>query len=132
MDRRIEVFYDKKKNRLVYIGKSATSEYWDEHWLSSNDLKHMITTGSQFVVRRTKKYLQTGSRILEGGCGIGDKVYALRKAGYDAYGVDYAENTVKRVKKLFPELKIQVADVKKLPFYDEFFYFCCIRFESRA
>ena len=117
----MKVFYDKENNRLVYIGKAATSEYWDEHWLSNKDLKQIVTRGSRFVVKITKKYLRKGSKILEGGCGIGDKVYTLQKAGYDAYGVDYAETTVKRVKELFPDLKIRVADVRRLPFEDGFF-----------
>ena len=25
-------YYDKKHNRLVYIGKASNANYWDKHW----------------------------------------------------------------------------------------------------
>ena len=116
----MERFYDSMNKRMLYIGKAANPQYWDQHW-TGEGLKEQVTRGSGFVIRITKKYVPRGARILEGGCGIGDKVYSLYKEGYDVFGVDYAEETVMRVKQLFPELKIQVADVRELPFENDFF-----------
>jgi SAM-dependent methyltransferase len=72
-------------------------------------------------LRPTKKYLPLGSRVLDGGCGNAQSVYGLSKAGYDAYGIDYAPETVSTINRLTPELKVQLGDVRNLPFQDGFF-----------
>ncbi|MGR3318584.1 MAG: class I SAM-dependent methyltransferase, partial [Candidatus Anammoxibacter sp.] len=46
---------------------------------------------------------------------------SLHKAGFDAYGVDIAQDTVRTIRKRRPEIKIEIADVRKLPFSDEYF-----------
>ena len=118
-------FYDVINNRLVYLKQEADTVFWDKHWQTHN-LQNVIKTPprNRFIVRTTRKYLQKGSRILEAGCGMGDKVYSLQEAGFDAYGVDTAQNTVKEILKLRPQMKIKIADVRKLPFDDGYFDGC--------
>jgi len=117
-------YFDKKLGRLVFIARSATPDFWDEQW-DIKDLERAIRSGSQerFVSKTTKRYLlpTADHRILEGGCGKGNFVYSLRHHGYDAYGVDFAEETVRKINTLVPELRITVADVRKLPFADNYF-----------
>jgi len=114
-------YYDKVKNRLVYIGKKASSSFWDDHWNIDN-LKKAVEANknNRFILNSTKMFLQKG-KILEAGCGIGDNVYCLHHNGYSAFGVDFAENTVKKTNSLFPELNITKGDVRNLKFEDAFF-----------
>ena len=115
-------YYDGKKHRLVWINSGSSPEFWDDHWKINKNEKHFkYPAKHRFLKRTTKKYICKGKKILEGGCGLGDKVFALNNAGYDAYGVDYAEDTVKQVKKNWPKLKIQVGDVREQSFPDNFF-----------
>lgn len=116
-------YFDKSNNRLVYVDKVADDAYWDRHWNSeSSKLKEQFRIkNDRFVVGYTKKHLLPGTKILEGGCGLGEKVCALHYQGYDAYGVDYAKETVKKINQYAPELKIKVGDVRDLPFSDNFF-----------
>ncbi len=115
-------YFDKKNNRLVYISKSATPEFWDECWEDENLKKTIQGVSSRsFVHKKTGQYLKLGSKILEGGCGRGQYVYALQKWGYEAYGVDFAPETVKKITELFPEMKIVEGDVRALPYEDNFF-----------
>ncbi|NTW21967.1 class I SAM-dependent methyltransferase [Candidatus Falkowbacteria bacterium] len=116
------VYFDKKNNRLVMVENRADSDYWDSHWETSQ-LENKIKEGlrNRIVKKNTKRFLPSGGRIIEGGCGIGQLVYALGEWGYDAYGVDYAEKTIKKTKELMPELKIEIQDVKKMGFADSFF-----------
>jgi len=109
-------YYDISHNRLVFIQKKATSEFWDEHWNTEN-FKEIITSGKNdsFILKNSQKYLKTG-RILEGGCGTGAKVFALHYHGYDAYGVDFAKITVKKINESVPNLQVFPADVRSLPF----------------
>ncbi len=116
-------YFDKSNNRLVYVGKAANDTYWDQHWKSeSSELKEQIKVkNDRFIIGYTKKYLPPGAKIFEGGCGLGGKVCALHYHGYDAYGVDYARETVRKINRYAPELKIKVGDVRDLQFPDNFF-----------
>lgn len=116
-------YFDKNNNRLVYVGKAADDAYWDRHWKSENSKleKQIKVKNDGFVIGYTKKYLPAGTKIFEGGCGLGEKVSALHYNGYDAYGVDYAKETVKKINQYAPELKIKAGDVRDLPFPDNFF-----------
>jgi len=114
-------YYDKANNRLVYIEKKAAPAFWDDHWNVENFKKAVeAQKNNSLIINTTRMFLQNG-KILEGGCGIGGKVYSLHYNGYSAFGVDFAKSTVKRVNKYFPELNISEGDVRNLEFDDEFF-----------
>lgn len=113
----MNIYYSKQKNALVYCGVPSNSSTWDDHW--DDSLKSQFTFNS-FVVNETKKYLPKGSKIIEGGCGIGDKVYSLKKAGYDVLGVDFAEKTVNFLKQN-TDLNIELGDITHLHYPDASF-----------
>ena len=52
---------------------------------------------------------------------MGQIVYGLKSWGYDVYGVDWAKETIQRIKEHFPDLRVSVGDVRKLDFSDNFF-----------
>jgi SAM-dependent methyltransferase len=110
-------YYDKKNNRLVQVGVRADCKFWDAHW--GNNPSAAFRPRS-FIIPVVKKFLRQG-KILEAGCGRGDKVCLLQQAGYQALGVDYAPQAVERARQLRPDLDIRVADALQLPFSDEFF-----------
>lgn len=53
---------------------------------------------------------------MDAGCGNGGQVYGFNSWGFDGYGVDFAVETIKETKKIFPELKVSCQDVRKLDF----------------
>ena len=115
-------YFDTKNNRLVYVEQNASPEFWDTQW-NEKDLKKniMAVSDQSFVKRKTKQYLSAPAKILEGGCGRGQYVYALNRWGYDTTGLDYAPETVKKVNELFPEMKVILGDVRELPFAEDTF-----------
>jgi len=112
----------KKNHRLVGVHEASSPEFWDKLW-GKAELKKKILDGSKnpLVISTTQKYLPKGSRILEGGAGMGKNVYDLKQAGYDAVGIDYAPETVGRVKEAMADLDMRLGDVRRLPFEDESF-----------
>src|SRR3972149_8443410 len=110
-------YFDKNNNRLIYLGQKASHSFWDKRW-KIKDIKTEITGKKyDFVVLPTvKKYLLPGAKILEGGCGHGRFVYSLNKSGYDCTGVDFARETIKRIKKAVPGLKVEYGDIRNLNF----------------
>lgn len=119
----MERYYDKENKRLVYIGESATPDFWNSHWETEN-FKGMIERGkdNRFILRTLGKYFpdKSGS-VLEGGCGSGQVVYCMHVHGYKAIGVDFAKRTIQQVKDTMPELDVRVGDVRDLPFPDNYF-----------
>lgn len=114
-------YYNKLNNRLVFVGKTSDVNYWDRRWQGEDFESTLKAKKNRFIVKNTQRYLSPGARILEGGCGRGDKVYVLSSYGYDAYGVDYAKDTVERINRYAPQLKVTVGDVRNLQFEDGFF-----------
>jgi ubiquinone/menaquinone biosynthesis C-methylase UbiE len=114
-------YYDAVNRRLVYLAIQADDTYWDSHWEIDEFEKHIKNNQNKFIVRTTQKYLPIGSKVLEGGCGRGDKVYALQLKGFNSYGVDFATETIKKINRYAPELKVTLGDVENLDFPDEFF-----------
>jgi 2-polyprenyl-3-methyl-5-hydroxy-6-metoxy-1,4-benzoquinol methylase len=116
-------YFDKTHHRLVMTGQAADNTFWDEHWKIDEQkfVKILKNTKHRFVLGKTGKYLFPGAKILEGGCGWGSIVYALHHHGYEAYGIDYAKDTVENIKHHAPELKVQVGDIRQLPFPESSF-----------
>lgn len=115
-----KVYFDKAYNRLVYIGRPADEEFWDRQWAESIDEK-AIKRADPFVVNWTARYLGKGSHILDAGCGLANTVWGLKEAGFNAFGIDYAPKTVEIINRLAPDLNVQRADVRQLPFPDGHF-----------
>ncbi len=114
-------FYDKKNTRIIFISDAPTKSFWSAKWLKS-DLKNVLDKRvNSFVVSYTKKYLQKGAKLLEGGCGIGVQVNALTKSGYKCTGIDFAKNVVDRVNALHYPFKLDCGDVKNLPYSNNTF-----------
>jgi len=61
-------YYDKLNNRLVYIEKKASPNFWDVHWEVDN-FKSMVegSKNDVLILKTTGRFLKEG-KILEGGC----------------------------------------------------------------
>src|SRR5450759_5063183 len=113
------VVYWQKADRLVYLDEKATPEFWDARWRAEG--KPPVVSPRDDVVAVTAKYLSSGSRILEGGCGRANKVKAMADFGFNAIGIDFAEDSVKQARLDYPGLDIRQDDVRSLDFADRFF-----------
>ncbi len=116
-------YFDQENKRLIYIKNSPNEEFWTKHWLRDGNLRRNIELGERngLVKRITEKFLKKQTKVFEGGCGIGQNVYGLSKWGYEASGVDFAEDVIKRAKECFPNLRISVEDVRRLDYPNECF-----------
>lgn len=118
----MERYLDSGGDQLIYIMDHSNGTFWDDQWQQHGINKILSAPPlNNFVVKLTQKHLPLGSKILEAGCGMGDKVYRLAAVGFDAVGVDFAPNTIDLIKKNWPHLNVHNADVRKLPFDDNSF-----------
>lgn len=91
--------------------------FWDEVWRHSpTDLDALAAQADPRLVRKCTEYLSPQATILEGGCGSGSYLAAFSKLGYRVVGVDFAPQTVRRLKQWFPALDVRQGDIRHLPF----------------
>jgi SAM-dependent methyltransferase len=60
-----------------------------------------------------------GARVLDVGCGAGQVVHRLTKAGFEAYGVDVSEPNIEKARRF--SSRCQFYNGRNLPFRDGFF-----------
>jgi ubiquinone/menaquinone biosynthesis C-methylase UbiE len=123
------IFSRNEGSRIAYyrINSPAGCDFWDDHWHDNtsktpeeNYQPYMRGYLGRGQLRRVMlKYLPPDGLILDGGCGIGKYVMALRSRGYNCIGIDFAEKTIARIKDSFPDLPIEVGDVCHLNFKEE-------------
>lgn len=110
------------KEKIIQVGESANSRFWDTHW-NYDRIEAKVKEGlkNRLLIKYTQKYLLPPAKVIDAGCGLGQNVYALDVLGYDSYGIDFAAETVGKVKEKFPKLKLSIQDVRRLDYPDNFF-----------
>ena len=111
--------YDPSTRRLVYLTGAALPDDWDERWSKLAYNKLFVPGRNGWLVTETQRFLGKEARVLEGGCGCGDKVYSLSNAGFQALGFDTATQALHRAKTYCPNLCLAAADIRHFPLPDE-------------
>lgn len=98
--------------------------YWSSIW-EGNGFKNVFNrVFRQEEYKLIKKYLAKlngNSKILDGGCGLGDWVVALKTKGYEIFGVDISKITINKLNNRFPEIEFKREDIRNTSFKDELF-----------
>jgi SAM-dependent methyltransferase len=112
--------YLRDKHAIAFYREKATAEFWDKHW-NTADLQTVLRNSRDdgLFVPLVKKYLPKESVVLEGGCGRGQIVSALQYQGYKAIGMDFASETIRRIKEAAPELDVRYGDLRALQLPDD-------------
>lgn len=111
-------YFDPQHNRLVCIRERADEAFWDATWERQSRAHLYPTSGlrSHLFTSVTRKWLPSGGRILEGGCGLAWLAWRLHLLGYHVDALDYASRTIDFLKEQVPEVNPVLGDVMALPF----------------
>lgn len=104
-------------------------DYLKENWANVWELERVeeaSTKDSAFKkVSKIISGVKRGAKILDAGSGLGRWVFYFQKRGYKGFGVDIVPGAIKRAreyaKKNNLDCNFKVADIRSLPFPDEFF-----------
>ncbi len=104
-----------KNGRLVFFQNLPDANYWDNYW-NDTITKEYYETYEEGQLNEFSgifdKYLKVTDSILEAGCGNARYIIALCAKGFNKIdGIEWGEKTVEKVKKIYPDLSIQVGDV---------------------
>jgi ubiquinone/menaquinone biosynthesis C-methylase UbiE len=108
-------------------GKIATkqtfdsmAERWEGVWAEKESKEEWDLSTTEHW-KWIQIHLPPPARILEAGCGPAQWVQSLHKLGYDAYGIDFAPDTIDRARKRWPHLHLTAGDMRAMPFEDGYF-----------
>jgi SAM-dependent methyltransferase len=108
------------RGKLAYFDQAACPDFWDQQWqrFATDPTVGLELGVPSHVLREMRRWVPRGSRCLEAGCGMGNLVYGLTRAGWPCVGVDFAEKTVQVLQALRRDLEVRLGDVRALPFPD--------------
>lgn len=105
------------------MGLKETKSYWENEAIKRiNDSNKELFC--DYWTKRyidNLKYLKSGKRILDIGCGDAKYFIKLKNKYNEFYGIELSNIHFETAKKLFPDGNYMVADANKLPFENCFF-----------
>lgn len=109
-------------------------EFWSRRWEGMAQLPKSEAVARSPEYKIMRPFLQTlaaGSRILDGGCGMGAWVVFLSNRGFDVVGLDISDTAVNRLKEILPSYRFVRGDIRHTGFPDAWFdvYFSWGTFE---
>jgi SAM-dependent methyltransferase len=113
---------------------SFVERFWTDTWRDCSrpaDASMVASREEYRVIRPYLERLPKGSRILDGGCGMGEWTIFLAQQGFDVTGLDISQQTIARLRDWFPERTFTHGDLRRTPFADASFdaYFSWGAFE---
>jgi len=110
-------------------------EYWSRIW----DGRHLTDSARTEIEKREEfkwmnpylSQLPVNSRLLDGGCGLGEWTLYYTSRGFEVIGLDLSRSTIERLKSRFPNHRFVVGDIRNTQFADQYFdaYFSWGTFE---
>jgi len=102
---------------LAYYARSATREFWAEHWgVQSPAVLARSAERSPLTTMILQGMPPSGARVLEAGCGVGQYVVLLRERGYRAVGVDWGVDPLRAGRAWTPAAPLSAMDLRELGF----------------
>jgi SAM-dependent methyltransferase len=94
-------------------------QYWTDVWMNSGAAPDVSAVARREEYRLMRPYLARlgrGSRILDGGCGLGEWTVFLAGEGYDVVGLDLSAGVIDHLTKRFPERQFARGDLRRTDF----------------
>src|SRR5688572_1716395 len=108
--------------RVTYRHQNIKA-YWEERWKRVG-VDDPIDNLNTYPIKYAEMTIATGSgRILEAGCGNGRILRFYKKKGLDIAGIDFAEPALRKLQHADPQLSLQLADIRDMPFKPETFQY---------
>jgi len=106
--------------RVTYR-RSASKQYWSKRWADIPADSPMENFNAYPLKYANLTIRSKEGKILEAGCGAGRVLRFYKNRGYDILGIDYIDTAVEKLKKIDPELNVEVGDISALKYRDRCF-----------
>ena len=106
--------------RITYRYKN-NKLYWTDRW-DSIEADDQMQNDNVYPLKYAKKLIKKkSSLILEAGCGNGRILRYYHDLKYKIIGIDFIKVAIEKLKKVDKSLKVQVADIRRLEFKNNYF-----------
>lgn len=102
----------------------AIEAQWTKHWNSlggprSEDVIKILDREEFKILNKYLAELPKGSRLLDGGCGLGYWTVYFTRTGYPTIGLDVSKYAVNSARKVFSDAQFLVGDIRSTGLGDE-------------
>jgi SAM-dependent methyltransferase len=101
--------------------------YWADVWKrhdAAPDVSALARRDEYRVIRPYLARLAKGSRVLDGGCGLGEWTVFLSQQGFEVVGLDLVPEVIDALTRRFPGSRFVRADIRRTGFDDGSFDAC--------
>jgi SAM-dependent methyltransferase len=112
--------YDENKGETSFV-ESYWTKVWEQRKLSANIDKEVEDNEVYPIINKYIAGLPNKSRLLDGGCGMGEWVDYYTRRGKEVIGLDLSKDTVIRLKKHYNNCQFQHGDIRNTGFSDNSF-----------
>jgi SAM-dependent methyltransferase len=97
---------------------ASAADFWEDHWneLPLGDVARTCEHDPLFPL--FERVVVPDRLFMDGGCGLGQWVKYFHDRGYKTLGVDFARQTVERLRQFDPSMDVREGDVRSLPISD--------------
>lgn len=106
---------------FAYFVPKVKEDPWKAYWSKAEIEKEIKSCERDELLDIIRKFIKKDDRIIDAGCGLGRWIIYLSKQGYDVTGVDNFKEALDKLNNFDSSLKLNVADIKNLPFTDNYF-----------
>jgi SAM-dependent methyltransferase len=99
---------------LAFYAAAADDAFWREHWGAHSTGELLAVAERSPLTRLILDALPERGRVLEAGCGPGQYVVLLRRAGRATLGVDLTVEPLARCRREFPATPLAAMDLRAL------------------
>lgn len=103
------------------LHSGGSNALWEEEWREGSFEQALAFCEVDPLRPLFDEYARPGSRMLEGGCGQGQYVAYYASRGVNVVGLDFATETLTRLRSGYPQLPLCAGDVARLPFQNASF-----------
>lgn len=99
----------------------GSPDYWEKLWSTQDMASALLSCSAGPLNRLFETHVKPGTRMLEGGCGLGQHIVFNQARGARVVGLDFTLDTLRRLHSSVADLQLCGGDVAALPFADESF-----------
>lgn len=122
------------EEQTVTDERTYIENFWTKRWDKRTQLPKAESVAKREEFRLMQPFLEqlpARSRILDGGCGMGEWTVFLTNLGFQVVGLDISKRTIERLEELLPNYQFVHGDIRQTEFADASFdtYFSWGTFE---
>jgi len=109
-----------QSNEIKFVEDHWTKK-WDDLGKQQNSLRKVYNREEYKIIFQKLRDMSVGSKIFDGGCGLGDWVLALNQQGFRATGMDVSKKTINQLKESYPNADFVSGDIRHTSLPNESF-----------